>query len=118
MYMPKVSDDLFFEMTMMFIDNILKTYDVQDVSEESKLAYLKKVVQYCEHRYDHNYEPKTLAAADGWLLLKDKEGKSHDVAYRGMWSIEKMKDLLAIQFVVKPEDLHLMLVHDSFTSIA
>ena len=40
--MPKVSDELFFEMTMMFVDNILKTYDVQDVSEESKLAYLKK----------------------------------------------------------------------------
>ena len=115
--MPKVSDELFFEMTMMFIDNILKTYDVQDVSEESKLAYLKKVVQYCEHTYDHNYEPKTASGADGRLLLLDKEGNSHDVAYRGIWSVDQLKDLMAGQFSLKPDDLHFMVVHDSFSSV-
>jgi hypothetical protein len=116
--MPKVLDDLHFDMSMMFIDNNLKTYDVQDVSEESKVKYLRRIIQYCERKYDQEYEPQKSGASDGWLLLKDQEGKSHDVAYRGVWSIEKLKDLLADQFSCKPDDLHLSVLHDSYSSVA
>ena len=70
--MPKVLDDLRFEMSMMFIDNILKTYDIQDVTEESKVKYLKRIIQYCERKYDQEYEPQKSGAADGWLLVKEK----------------------------------------------
>ena len=109
---------LHFEMTMMFIDNILKTYDMQDVSKESKVTYLKRIIQYCERKYDQEYEPAKMGSADGWLLLKDKEGKEHDVAYRGVWSIEKLKDLLSDQFSCKPDDLHITVIYDSFSSVA
>ena len=54
--MPKVNDELFFTMTMMFIDNIIKNYDLQEMTEETKLNYLRNVVQYCERHYDQTYE--------------------------------------------------------------
>ena len=114
--MPKLNDDLLYLMTTMFIENIMKTYDLQEMTEDNKLMYLRKVIHYCEHFYDQSYEPKRPAAQNGWLVLRDDRGQKHEVAYRGIWSIEKLKDLLALQFSVKPEDLHLNVVHDSFTS--
>ena len=114
--MSKVRDELFFSMTMMFKDNMVKTYDTQELTEESKLNYLRNIVQYCERLYDQTYESKHPKAQDGWLLLKDQNGEQHDVAYRGIWSIEKLKELMAAQFSVKPEDLHMTLVYDSFTA--
>ena len=115
--MTRINDDLFFLMTTMFIENITKTYDLQEMTEDSKLMYLRKVIHYCEHFYDQNYEPKRPAAQDGWLLLTDDRGQAHEVAYRGIWSIEKLKELIAMQFSMKPEDLHIKIVHDSFTSV-
>jgi hypothetical protein len=103
-------------MTMMFIDNMVKTYDTQELTEESKLNYLRNIVQYCERLYDQTYESKHPKAQDGWLLLKDQNGEQHDVAYMGIWSIEKLKELMAAQFSVKPEDFHMTLVYDSFTA--
>ena len=114
--MPKVNDELFFTMTTMFIDNIIKNYDLQEMTEETKLNYLRNIVQYCERHYDQTYEGNHPKAQDGWLALVDSKGEHHDVAYRGIWSIEKLKELMALQFSVKPEDLHLKLIHDSFTS--
>ena len=113
--MPKETDDLFFLMTTMFIDNINRSFDLQEMTVESKAAYLSKVIHYCERLHDQNYEPKTPAAQDGWLLFQ-KDGKDHDVAYRGIWSIEKLKELISLQFSVQPDDLHIKIIHDSFTS--
>ena len=115
--MPKVNDELFFTMTTMFIDNIINNYDLQEMTEETKLNYLRNVVQYCERHYDQTYEGNHPKAQDGWLLLIDSKGEKHDVAYRGIWSIEKLKELMALQFSVKSDDLHISLVHDSYTSI-
>jgi hypothetical protein len=70
--MPKVLDDLHFEVTMMFIDNIIKTYDVQDVSEESKVKYLRRIIQYCERKYDQEYEPQK---PRGWGWMAAPEGQ-------------------------------------------
>ena len=132
----RAKNELFYTMTTMFIDNIIKTYDLQETTDETKLNFLRNVVQYCERHYDQTYEgnnPKAqddyagqgapLPASsrrcgheDGWLLLKDDKGEKHDVAYRGIWSIEKLKELMALRFSVKPDELHLTLVHDSFTS--
>ena len=112
----RAKDELLFTMTTMFIDNIIKTYDLQETSDEMKLNYLRNVVQYCERHYDQTYESHLPKAQDGWLLLKDDKGEKHDVAYRGIWSIEKLKELMALRFSVKPDDLHITMVHDSFTS--
>jgi hypothetical protein len=132
----RAKNELFYTMTTMFIDNIINTYDLQETSDEPKLKFLRNIVQYCERHYDQTYEghhPKAqddytgqgapLPASsrrcgheDGWLVLKDQKGEKHDVAYRGIWSIEKLKELMAAQFSVKPEDLHMTLVYDSFTA--
>ena len=112
----RAKNELFFTMTTMFIDNIINTYDLQETTDETKLNFLRNVIQYCERHYDQTYEGNNPKAQDGWLLLKDDKGENHDVAYRGIWSIEKLKELMALRFSVKPEDLHLTLVHDSFTS--
>ena len=113
----RAKNELFYTMTTMFIDNIIKTYDLQETDDETKLNFLRNVVQYCERHYDQTYEGNHPKAQDGWLILTDSKGEKHDVAYRGIWSIEKLKELMALQFSVKPEDLHLMMVHDSFTSV-
>jgi len=113
--MPKETEDLCFLMTTMFIDTINKSFDLKEMTEESKMAYLSKVIHYCEHINDQNYEPAKPAAQDGWLLFQ-KDGEHHDFAYRGIWSIGKLKELLALQHNVKPEDLHIKIIHDSFTS--
>ena len=113
--MPKETDDLFFLMTTMFIDNINRSFDLREMTEESKMTYLRKVIHYCEHLSDQSYEPRTAAANDGWLLFQ-KDGKDHDFAFRGIWSIEKLKELLSLQYEVKPDDLHIKIIHDSFTS--
>jgi len=113
--MPKETEDLFFLMTTMFIDNINKSFDLKEMTEESKMAYLSKVIHYCEHINDQNYEHLRPAAQDGWLLLQ-KGKEHHDFAYRGIWNIEKLKELVALQYDVKPEDLHIKIIHDSFTS--
>ena len=114
--MPQANNDLFFLMTTMFIDHINKSFDLQEMTEESKMEYLSKVIHYCEHIHDQNYEPKKPAAQDGWLLLR-KDGEDHDVAYEGIWCIEKLKELVSLQFDVKPEDLHIKIIHDSFSSV-
>ena len=96
--MPKINNDLLFKISAMFIQNIMRTYDLQEPHEEAKLSYLNKLSRYCEHCYDQRYEPKQ-GNGDGWLLLKDSKGESHDVAYRGVWTIDKLKDLLSNQFI-------------------
>ena len=112
----RARNELFYTMTTMFIDNIVNTYDLQETTDETKLNFLRNVIQYCEKHYDQTYEGNQPKAQDGWLLLKDDKGEKHDVAYRGIWSIEKLKELMALRFSVKPDELHLTLVHDSFTS--
>ena len=117
----RTKHELFFNMTTMFIDNIVKTYDLQETDDESKLNYLRNVVKYCERHYDQTYEGNNPQAQDGhedgWMLLKDDKREQHDVSYRGIWSIQKLKELMALRFLVKAEDLHLTLVHDSFLSV-
>ena len=108
----RAKNELFYTMTTMFIDNIIKKYDLQEMTKETKVNYLRNIVQYCERHYDQTYEGNHPKAQHGWLVLKDQKGEKHDVAYRGIWSIEKLKELMALQFSVKPEDLHLMMVHD------
>ena len=111
----RAKNELLFTMTTMFIDNIINTSDLQETTDEPKLNFLRNVVQYCERHYDQTYESHC-GHKDGWLLLSDDKGQKHDVAYRGIWSIEKLNELMALKFSVKPDDLHLTLVHDSFTS--
>ena len=113
----RAKNELFYTMTTMFIDNIINTYDLQETSDEPKLNFLRNIVQYCERHYDQTYESHHPKAQDGWLALKDQKGEKHDVAYRGIWSIEKLKELMALRFSVKPGDLHVTMVHDSFTSL-
>ena len=113
----RAKNELFYTMTTMFIDNIIKTYDLQESDDEPKLNFLRNVVQYCERHYDQTYEGNHPKAQDGGLVLKDQKGEKHDLAYRGIWSIEKLKELMALQNSVQPDDLHLTLVHDSFTSV-
>ena len=64
----RAKNELLFTMTTMFIDNIIKTYDLQETSEEMKLNYLRNVVQYCERHYDQTYESHHPKAQNGWLL--------------------------------------------------
>ena len=113
----RAKNELFYTMTTMFIDNIIKTYDLQESDDETKLNFLRNVVQYCERQYDQTYEGNNPKAQDGWLLFTDSTGEKHEVAYRGIWSIEKLKELMALRFSVKPDDIHMTLLHDSFTSV-
>jgi hypothetical protein len=111
------SPELFYEMTVMFIQNMLKSFDKLEVYEEEKLRYLEKLRHFCQNAsITNNYEPTTVEAQDGWLMLKDLEGTQHQVPYRGVWSIETLKTFIETKHGIAPNDQHLAVFCESFSS--
>ena len=108
--MSLFNPDLLFEMTTMFIQNMLKPFDEQEAAEEEKREFLNRVVCYCTHVMDKNEEPSTAAAQDGWLKLIDRFGAVHQVAYRGVWTIEQLKNLIDAKHHISPEDQNITIM--------
>ena len=111
------SPELFYQMTVMFMQNILKSFDKLDVAEEEKVRYLDRMRHYCQNAgMNNNYEPTEPASQDGWMLLKDLEGMQHQVPYRGVWTIETLKTYIETKHGIAPKDQHLAVFCECFGS--
>ena len=109
--------ELNYQMTTMFIQQMVKNFQLVEASESEIRSYLHKVFNFCQNAStENNFAPTTVAAQDGWLLLKDLEGREHQVPYRGVWTIENLKDYIQLKHNIAPDHQHLTMVAESFTS--
>jgi hypothetical protein len=108
--MDPINGELLYEMTTMFIKTMMKPFEMHEDNEEEKRMFLSRIMCYCEHYLDKNMEPNTPAAQDGWLSLIDAFGNVHQIPYRGVWTIEQLKEYITAKHNVKPESLNITIM--------
>ena len=100
--------DFNYQMTTMFIQHLIKNFQMVKASENEIRSYFHKVFHFCQNAcVENNFEPTVAAAQDGWLVLRDSDGTEHQVPYRGVWTIENLKDYIKIKHGITPERLDL-----------
>jgi hypothetical protein len=109
--------DLNYQMTTMFIQRLIKNFQMVKASEYELRSYLDKVFHFCQNAcVENNFELTTVAAQDGWLVLRDSDGTEHQVPYRWVWTIENLKDYIKIKHSSTPERQDLNVSVKSFAS--